>query len=152
MLNRDHSEISVELRFPSSGLTRLNYTTAFPPPPLSSLTEHLYQEEHGSNKLDLVAHSPGVQDEVERSWYYYLADIAARRILERVVDTFYVKEAVSLFHTTLPELIDTAKELQRQLTQWSVNIRTSTSQADAVHQVPKPPRPNDLLQRHPRRR
>ena len=107
----------MELRFPSSGLTRLNYTTAFPPPPLSTLTEHLYQEDHGQ-QLDFFAHSPGSQDEVEKSWYYYLADIAARRILERVVDTFYVKEAVLLFHTTLQELIETAQELQRQLTQW----------------------------------
>lgn len=107
----------MELRFPSSGLTRLNYTTAFPPPPLSSLTEHLYQEEHGTQN-ELIANSPGSQDAVEKSWYYYLADIAARRILERVVDTFYVKEAISHFHTALPELIETACELQRQLTQW----------------------------------
>jgi hypothetical protein len=121
----------VELRFPSSGLTRLNYTTAFPPPPLSTLTEHLYQEDHGA-KLDSVGHLPGAQGEIEKSWYYYLADIAARRILERVVDTFYVKEAVSLFHTTLPELIETAQELQRQLTQWSVAMPSILSIGEAL--------------------
>ena len=93
------------------------------------MTEHLYQEEHGS-KLDFVAHSSGSQHEVENSWYYYLADIAARRILERVVDTFYVKEAISIFHTNLLELIETAKELQRQLTQWYVDFVHIGTQAD----------------------
>lgn len=118
LLTQFSSEISVELRFPSSGLTRVNYTQSFPTPPIATSTEQLYQTPPGTEIGSTSTQSPGLQPEVEKAWYYYLADIAARRILQRVIDSFYDKNEVAWLDASLPNIIHTAEELDRQLTQW----------------------------------
>jgi len=59
-----------------------------------------------------------MKQELEKAWYYYLADIAARWILQRVIDTFYAEPEVSLLNIAEQDLVDTAAELDRQLTRW----------------------------------
>lgn len=112
------SEISVELRFPSSGLTGLNYTNSFPTPPVAVAVEQLYETPSVIDVESASLLSTDVQQEFEKGWYYYLADIAARRILQRVVDTFYNKYEITWSTASLPKLIQTARELERQLSQW----------------------------------
>lgn len=53
--------------------------------------------------------------QIEASWYYYLADIAARRILQRVMDTFYT---VGPQLGNIPNMFKAAEELSRQIEQW----------------------------------
>ncbi|KAI5456060.1 hypothetical protein BGZ63DRAFT_367757 [Mariannaea sp. PMI_226] len=115
-LKSEH-EMSIEFRFPSSGLARLNYTSSFPPPPAATAGEqssHLPGEERAEKTLHM-------QESLDRGWYYYLADIAARRMLQRVIDSFYTENEVGWDVASLPHLIQTARELQRQLDQWSVD-------------------------------
>lgn len=108
----------MELRFPSSGLTRLNYTNSFPSPPTATPVEKLYDTPSDAGIESVSTQSPLVQQETEKAWYYYLADIAARRILQRVVDTFYKKSESAWCEASLPNLVQTAEELDRQLVQW----------------------------------
>ncbi|KPM42150.1 hypothetical protein AK830_g4438 [Neonectria ditissima] len=108
-LKSEH-EMSMEFRFPSSGLMRLNYTSSFPPPPATT-SEVPSHQSTGDEAAESTIH---MQESLDRGWYYYLADIAARRLLQRVIDSFYTESEV----VSLPHLIQTAGELQRQLDQW----------------------------------
>ncbi|OQV11087.1 C2 domain-containing protein [Cladophialophora immunda] len=106
------SEIMVELRFPASGLTTLNYTQAFPPPPGVSREAHRSWHPSEDNQADTVS----------AGWYYYLADIAVRRILQRVFDLFYRSSHHVWLQEDFSRLIWSAEELDQQLTQWCDNL------------------------------
>ncbi|KAJ4355794.1 Zcf27p [Didymosphaeria variabile] len=117
-LKSEH-EVSIEIRFPSSGLTKLNYTSAFPPPPSATSTEEwyrMYTEVEAESPQSM--HSAWTQNEFERGWYYYLADIAARRLLQRVIELFYKRNEVAWLEFTFSALVHTVEELDRQLVEW----------------------------------
>ena len=115
-LKSEH-ETSIEIRFPSSGLTKLNYTSHFPAPPIATATA---SEDFYRMHSDFVdATSPArIHNEFEEGWYYYLADIAARRILQRVISSSYTGGESGWVEVTLHSLLQTAEELDRQLTEW----------------------------------
>jgi hypothetical protein len=108
----------VEFRFPSSGLTKLNYTSHFPPPPLAQTGEQLYRIHTEVETSPNGTHSAWSQTELEKGWYYYLADIAARRILQRVIKSFYESSESVWLDTSFQSILQTAEELDRQLTEW----------------------------------
>ncbi|KAF2009396.1 hypothetical protein BU24DRAFT_444855 [Aaosphaeria arxii CBS 175.79] len=122
-LKSEH-EISVELRCPPSGLTKLNYTNSFPAPPTAASNEDLYELPtlNGSATSPTAASMNTLHHDFEKAWYYYLADIAARRILQRVMDVFYRQSEVSWTQIPLSELLKTATELDRQLDQWESTL------------------------------
>jgi hypothetical protein len=111
------SEIMVELRFPASGLTTLNYTQSFPSPPRASVDAQAASQSPESVRTGSVD-GGGLEPELERSWYYYLADIAARRILQRVCDLFYRSSHQAWLEEDISRLIWSAEELDQQLNQW----------------------------------
>lgn len=114
------SETSIEIRFPSSGLTKLNYTSHFPAPPLATTSEDFYRM-HSDFGLDLESTSPArIYSEFEEGWYYYLADIAARRLLQRVISTLYDTGESAWREGSFQSLLQTAEELERQLLEWYV--------------------------------
>lgn len=117
-LKSEH-EMSIEIRFPSSGLTRLNYTSAFPPPPKASNTEDWYLIHTATDVASPHSvRSVQPQTDFEHGWYYYLADIAARRLLQRVVDVLYRANEATWLTLPLAYLIHTVEELDRQLGEW----------------------------------
>lgn len=116
-LKSEH-EVSVEFRFPSSGLTKLNYTNHFPPPPLAKTAEQLYRIHPGSDAGADVTPSPSMPIPLENGWYYYLADIAARGIMRRVIKSFYEQRETTWLEVPLNSILQTAEELDRQLTEW----------------------------------
>lgn len=61
-----------------------------------------------------------IHSEFEEGWYYYLADIAARRILQRVISSLYHAGEFAWLNTPYQTLVHTAEELDRQLSQWYV--------------------------------
>jgi hypothetical protein len=66
----------------------------------------------------LDASSQQADASYERSWFYYLADIAARRLLQRVMDVFY-KTSNATWLTASPSYMkQMAEEFERQLEQW----------------------------------
>ncbi|KAI5270037.1 hypothetical protein E4T47_06569 [Aureobasidium subglaciale] len=115
------SEISVELQVPSSGLTSLNYTQSFPLPPESRDNDSCMSA--SPTVIFYTSPEPFMErlPQVQGSWYYYLADIAARRILQRVVDSFYAGP-IDLQLTTIASVIKAAEELSRQIEQWYQNL------------------------------
>lgn len=56
--------------------------------------------------------------EFEEGWYYYLADIAARRILQRVISSSYSTGESVWLDVSIQSLFQTAEELDRQLMEW----------------------------------
>ncbi|KAF4967059.1 hypothetical protein FSARC_5350 [Fusarium sarcochroum] len=112
-LKSEH-EMSMEFRIPSSGVARLNYTSSFPPPPATAFTGDSFQHS-GLVQPGSAIH---IQESLDRGWYYYLADIAARRLLQRVTDSLYTENDVGWDLAPLPHLTQTAAELERQLDQW----------------------------------
>jgi len=112
------SEISVELQVPSSGLTAQNYTQSFPSPPDNN-DDDCSSMVASPTLMCYTSPAPFMErlPQIEASWYYYLADIAARRILQRVMDTFYT-ETVSSQLGNIPNMSKAAEELSRQIEQW----------------------------------
>ncbi|KAH0528843.1 hypothetical protein TsFJ059_003655 [Trichoderma semiorbis] len=56
----------------------------------------------------------------ENSWYYYLAEMAIRRIIDSIVDTMYPEDSDTFLDPKYPihQLIPIAAEFQRQLDSW----------------------------------
>lgn len=80
---------------------------------------------------DLNATSPArAHSEFEEGWYYYLADIAARRILQRVISSFYSASEHVWLDASLQNLLQTAEELDRQLLEWYVEPKPADSLED----------------------
>ena len=118
VVNGSDSETSVEIQFPSSGLTQLNYTSHFPAPPLATTEDDFYRM-HSKFDTSSATTSPArPPTELEEGWYYYLADIAARRILQRVMGSFYEADQSSWLGTPFHNMSQTASELDRQLMEW----------------------------------
>ncbi|KAI1385482.1 vegetative cell wall protein gp1 [Hypoxylon trugodes] len=69
-------ELRSELPLPSSGITRFDYPDLFPSPP-SELASPA-AESQGFDGLP-----PDIEPEEERSWFYYLAEISYRRMMNR---------------------------------------------------------------------
>ena len=64
------------------------------------------------------SHPVWAHTELEKGWFYYLADIAARRILQRVIKSFYESSELAWLDASLESIFQTAEELDRQLTEW----------------------------------
>jgi hypothetical protein len=77
---------------------------------------------HDSNSPENIptgfSNSSDMEPQLERAWYYYLADIAVRRILQRVFDTFYRVPHEAWLQHSISHMIRAAAELDKQLTQW----------------------------------
>lgn len=118
-LNID-SEIRNELEVPSSGLDTVSLGDSFPPPPPGPQTWH----SPGSSSLAKNAFSPSEnlpQHEFEKSWFYFLAEVAIRRISTRIIDTFYLARYAEVWLRGPAErMFRLAKELEGQLEQWYV--------------------------------
>lgn len=74
---------------------------------------------HSDFDLDLESTSPArIYSEFEEGWYYYLADIAARRLLQRVISSSYNAGETAWLQGPFQTQLQTAEELDRQLTEW----------------------------------
>ncbi|KAI5928351.1 vegetative cell wall protein gp1 [Camillea tinctor] len=69
-------ELRVEIPLPSSGITRFDYPDAFPTPPSELTSPSAHQHSLDSLGVD-------IEPEEERSWFYYLAEISYRRMMNR---------------------------------------------------------------------
>lgn len=76
---------------------------------------------HSAFDSGTEATSPArIHNEFEEGWYYYLADIAARRLLQRVISSLYHAGESAWLDAPYQGLLQTAEELSRQLSQWLV--------------------------------
>ncbi|KAL1846988.1 hypothetical protein VTK73DRAFT_165 [Phialemonium thermophilum] len=71
-------EIRCEIPLPASGLTRFNHPNMFPSPPTELSSPASQQPGREEPYQD-------VEPEEERSWFYYLAEISYRRMMDRAI-------------------------------------------------------------------
>ncbi|KAJ5770235.1 uncharacterized protein N7511_002286 [Penicillium nucicola] len=129
-------EIRVELPLPQSAIAEYEYPALFPTPPTLS-EEYLRRRDQASDWInDNATQSPeddqsslpgrGVYSHVsklfneEQSWYYYLTEVALRRMGNRVLNAFY-REAPSTWSNIKP-LIPIALEFESQINAWFANL------------------------------
>lgn len=130
-------EIRVELPLPQSAIAEYEYPALFPTPPTLS-EEYPKQRNQMSDwtSSEHMARSPdanpprlsgvGVCNHItnlfneEQSWYYYLTEVALRRIGNRVLNSFY-REDFSTWSNIKP-LIPIALEFESQIDAWFANL------------------------------
>ena len=144
---KSESEFRVELPLPQSEIADFEYPNMFPSPPsppaAELLSEHtspaslhrfvdvnygtglhgLARIDTGSSladdELELRQHSKRLCNE-EESWYYYLTEVALRRIGNRVINTFYRQDYSSWMD--IKPLVTIALEFDAQVSTWSANL------------------------------
>lgn len=84
----------MELSLPGVGLQDLSYPLTFPSPPLESL------EEDGA-----------------RAWYYYLAEIALRRLANRILHHLFQKQEDGRFLRVF-QMVDASAAFEEQAADW----------------------------------
>lgn len=83
------SELLPELGITPTCLGELDYPDPFPTPPVSLLS---FSHEHDDRSDEAPAAVDDQQRaEEERSWFFYLAEISLRRIINDILSTFYDK-------------------------------------------------------------
>ncbi len=99
-----YSELQLELNLPNSILEKVNFPYTFPHPP----------------DFDQVALEDGGQDEA-RSWFYYLAEIAIRHLLNRIIRTLsWSTENQS--EQDIRRLLSQSELLETQLHDWHTSL------------------------------
>ncbi|KFY47771.1 hypothetical protein V496_10463 [Pseudogymnoascus sp. VKM F-4515 (FW-2607)] len=119
---KSECEIRVELPLPQSGIASIEYPHLFPSPPSHSRNSS-GRTLHGSEMLSTdpgSMHDSDKDQNEEKSWYYYLTEVALRRISNRILSTFYRQDHTN-WNDILP-LIPIAKEFESQILVWSANL------------------------------
>lgn len=112
----------IELPLPQSTVADVDYPHMFPNPPSHSM-DGLGLGSHNSDSISFGWDTDSASNKVineEKSWYYYLTEVALRRIGNRILNTFYRQDHTSWLHIT--PLIPIAKEFEEQILVWSSNL------------------------------
>jgi hypothetical protein len=114
---KSECEMRDEVDLPPSGLAKVNHPDVFPSPPGGTP-----EPEAGSNAI----HSPGmhrhVDMELQKSWYYYLSEIASRRLKNRISTILHSGSPFSWQLASLARLTRLAEELDNQVQRWAEHI------------------------------
>ncbi|TQV91230.1 Fungal transcriptional regulatory protein [Cordyceps javanica] len=110
----------------NSEISLAEYPDMFPSPP-SPIPENSNDngatDDHSpisAEELELRQHAVRLCNE-EESWYYYLTEIALRRIGNRIVNTFF-RQGRSAWIMNLKPLLRMAKEFEAQVSSWSAHL------------------------------
>ncbi|KAK5721136.1 hypothetical protein LTR15_007100 [Elasticomyces elasticus] len=109
---KSESEIREEFDLPSSGLGTVEWPDIFPSPPISS----------PNFSSGSVADSSEWETVHQSSWYYYLSEVAYRRIVHRTITTLYDTSPEQWLSTGVHRLYRIATELDAQIVQWWQHI------------------------------
>lgn len=129
----DYSELRMELSLPGSGLNERRYPHIFPSVPVASAAEQdtpstgwqSLQQEHTLRSGTISSPPSRDQSNQENSWLFYLAEIALRRIMNRVLlvrykthvrDLSTLENKLSEIH--VQELRETVREVDLEIHQW----------------------------------
>lgn len=135
------SELCAELDISHSGLSEVEYPHAFPSPPREISTSQAFQSSSSFFEQPRIAHTPESrasesQLEDQKTWFYYLAEIALRKVEIRMSDSFQQRISRSsnnldgtsssnssggedsAVSPTMDDLLHTANEFELQLELW----------------------------------
>jgi hypothetical protein len=160
---KSECEVRVELPLPQSEIAEFEYPNLFPSPPSPAATDvsprttspsvlhqgdeldfgHMLGAPETSTEsphlqydnLDIRRHSKRLCNE-EESWYYYLTEIALRRIGNRIINTFYRQDHCSWMD--IKPLISIALEFDAQVSTWSANLPPAMQQYETSSSIRAP--------------
>jgi hypothetical protein len=125
---KSECEVREELDLPQSDLCKLGYPYLFPSPPTPSSPVQKAQDAGytqtpastttDSSQILSMASSSDHQNFEEQSWFYYLSEIALRRIENRVLNTFYKEDHRCWSQVNIQRMIIDAKDIEAQLAIW----------------------------------
>ncbi|KAH6718437.1 hypothetical protein BKA61DRAFT_302044 [Leptodontidium sp. MPI-SDFR-AT-0119] len=115
---KSECEIRVQLDLPQSNLCKLDYPFLFPSPPSPGSPVE-------SPESALTASSQQLQLAEEQTWFYYLSEIALRRIENRVLNAFYTEDHPRWLQTDLSVMIAAAEDIELQMETWYASLPTS---------------------------
>jgi hypothetical protein len=107
---KSECELREEVNLPPTSLAKVEYPDIFPSPPNET---PFAEETDTSGPLELA---------FQQSWYYYLSEIALRRISNRITHALYKSQSKSWLTMPLQRIQRIADELDAQVVQWSENI------------------------------
>ena len=114
---KSECEMRDEVDLPPSGLAKVNHPDVFPSPPGGTP-----EPEAGGNAI----HSPDMQRpvdvELQKTWYYYLSEIAGRRLKNRISTVLHGGSPFSWQLPFLPRLCRLAEELDSQVQRWAEHV------------------------------
>ncbi|KAL0932441.1 fungal specific transcription factor domain-containing protein [Colletotrichum truncatum] len=111
---KSECELRCEIPLPSSGITRLDYPNLFPSPP-SEVVSPAPQ----SSAVDVL--EDDIQPEEEKSWFYYLAEISSRRMMNRAISVmgYHGEEA---WIRNVAKVIEKCEDFDQQINVWCCHI------------------------------
>ena len=145
---KSECEFRVELPLPQTEIGTWEYPALFPSPPSPLATDHMQtsvlspvsarstlagidrglmdhltrfdsQSSLNEEERDLRQHAKRLCNE-EESWYYYLTEIALRRIGNRIINTFFRLERSAWLN--IRPLLRIAQEFEAQVSSWSAHL------------------------------
>lgn len=166
---KSESEFRVELPLPQSEIAQYDYPNLFPSPPSPPSPKNMeetrspeslqhffhanFDEGFGSlTRFDsasvtaeedgeLRQHAKRLCNE-EESWYYYLTEVALRRIGNRIINTFFRQDYRSWLN--IKPLISIALEFDAQVSSWSAHLPPAMQRYESASSI-RAPNPNPVL-------
>jgi hypothetical protein len=95
VLTASNRELRFELGLPGSGLNELDYPHLFPSPPVNNQNGNplsYYESLAVQCSYDEFSTSTSDRRNLELGWFFYLAEIALKRIIHNVVSWLYKSE------------------------------------------------------------
>ncbi|GAM87542.1 hypothetical protein ANO11243_055680 [Dothideomycetidae sp. 11243] len=132
---KSESEFRVELPLALTEIGSYSFPEMFPSPPTpKEVVEGEYHETDAVSHANTVMSESGHDNQTdtslkyqaknvyneEESWYYYLTEIALRRIGNRIVNTFFHQEPTAWLN--IVPLLRLALEFDAQVSTWSANL------------------------------
>ena len=160
---KSECEFRVELPLPQSELADFEYPHLFPSPPSPvatgtnghvpvpsvphsarplSLSSEFASSELGGDLIILPGEGQNIHEHCKRlckeeeSWYYYLTEIALRRIGNRIINTFYRQDPQTWMD--VKPLISIALEFDAQVSTWSANLPPAMQQYETSSSIRAP--------------
>ncbi|KAF5622962.1 heterokaryon incompatibility protein [Fusarium sp. NRRL 52700] len=117
-------ELRYEIPLPPSGITQCDYPDMFPSPPTELNSPSAY-DRRGNFDDDIVP-------EEEKSWFYYLAEISYRRMMNRAMAVM-ARSGEQGWVDNICEAMEHCKEFNEQIDLWYSHIPPQIDPKNAVH-------------------
>ncbi|KAF5251284.1 hypothetical protein FANTH_3576 [Fusarium anthophilum] len=117
-------ELRYEIPLPPSGITQCDYPDMFPSPP-TELTSPSAYDRGDTFDDDIVP-------EEEKSWFYYLAEISYRRMMNRAMAVM-VRSGEQGWSNNISEAMEHCKEFNEQIDLWHSHIPPQIDPKNVAH-------------------
>ncbi|KKK24401.1 hypothetical protein ARAM_004377 [Aspergillus rambellii] len=105
------SEFMRDIPLPRSALIELKYPDSFPSPPLGP-------SRPDESKDTADSRDGPLSENEERSWLFYLAELALRRTLDQALPLFYVREGPTTWLQNIDYIVKQSSHVEEQLDIW----------------------------------